>query len=237
MRTISFIAAILIALPVVAKPLAEPAGARLKHPITFVTNALPMSKAYEHIVNGIEQVNSYLKEDMLFLNIQPVPPKYHMHPLLNSITVASRDVFVNILGIFSPNTLGMAIWSSDPLKHDDIMVSKVLLYDIYETEHMGLYVTIHELLHALGVPHTSSPDDLMYPKYSPKAKVTGATLAQLLIRYELNPEYEKKALDYLDMLNASKVPEHDAPAKKDPDGAFPNGMHHVCPRGGVHEKN
>ena len=241
-KLITFVAALLIAAPALAKPLDKPAGIRVKDKLTFITNSHPLDPAYEAIVRAIMRVNSYLKEPVIELAILPVPAYMHAHPLVSSITVASQYALTNILGLFTPNVLGMAGLFPNPLKQTDGLIGKVWLRDHYETPHMRDYVTEHELLHAIGVPHVADPEDLMYPQYVKTAKVGIQTFLQLYMRYELAPEYRQQVEIWLNdpenQKPKNKTPKHDDPPLKDPEGAYPNALkpQHICTKGVSLEK-
>ena len=238
-KIITFIVALLMVAPVVAKPLDKPAGIRVKNKITFVTNARPLSLTHEAIVKGVEALNSYVKEPIIAFHPFPVPAYQHTQPLLSTITVASLHVLDDILGLFTPNILGMAALFPDPLNGNDGLVAKVVMREHYETENQRFYVLLHELMHAVGIPHVSDPEDLMYPAYIEGNKVGIQTLLQLYIRYKLAPKYEKIVTEHLDKLDPTterKPPAFDRPPMKDPDGAFPNAVEHVCTHGVTNDK-
>lgn len=184
-----------------AEPLPSPED-RVNHlrvvaPIVFVTNVNTDHPMRTTLQRAMDRLNGYLEEPIMSLADERLEGHMHAIPFLSTITIASRNTFVDILGFFGVKVLGKAGLIPIPLYTTQGRVGKVWLLDKYDTDHMRDYVVLHELLHAAGVPHTAEPDDIMYPMYSPNAKVTTYTLHELYKRYTLKPVFEELAEEHI----------------------------------------
>jgi len=72
------------------------------------------------------------------------------------------DITVELLSLSDPD--GYAGYTKSVVDQGEILKSHIIIYDVNSISNEQLSTTIlHEFGHALGLSHSSAPDDLMYP--------------------------------------------------------------------------